>query len=127
MSRDTKGFAPVTDALSGKGAIHADRLAKRAHDPAPGFDIASIVAAAPEILDGMYGGLEDAAPSLDRRREMTIRVAARAGQRQALGRRRQSPRLFSRSRTGEGIIKAIAWTNQAPVKVFRTGLWQPFA
>jgi hypothetical protein len=54
----------------------------RGHDPAPDFgerggrgcggtniNIDSIVALAPEILDGIYGGLEDGPPSLDTRRE----------------------------------------------------------
>ena len=71
MSQATKRFAVITGASSG-----TDRLAKRGHDPAPGcverggdtnINIASIVALAPEILDGIYGGLEDGAPSLDRR------------------------------------------------------------
>jgi hypothetical protein len=84
MRRDTKGFAVVTGASPGIGTNRADGLAKRGHDPAPDFvergggggmniNIASLVALAPEILDGMYGGLEDVAlaPSLDRKREMT--------------------------------------------------------
>jgi hypothetical protein len=72
----------VTGASPGIGTNCADGLAKRGHDPAPDFvergggggmniNIASLVALAPEILDGIYGGLEDGAPSLDRKREMT--------------------------------------------------------
>ena len=38
-------------------------------DGGTNINIASIVALAPEILDGMYGGVEDGAPSLDRGEE----------------------------------------------------------
>jgi hypothetical protein len=85
VRRDTKHFAVVTGASPGIGTNCADGLAKRGHDPAPDFvehgggggtniNIASLVALAPEILDGMYGGLEDGAPNLDSRGEITDRV-----------------------------------------------------
>jgi hypothetical protein len=80
MRRNTKGFAVITGGSSGSSTNDADRLAKRGHDPAPGsiersgggaggtnINIESLVALAPEILDGIYGGLEDGPPSLDRR------------------------------------------------------------
>jgi hypothetical protein len=84
MSQASKRFAVITGASSGIGTNYADRPAKRGRDPAPGFverggsggggtniNIASIVALAPEILDGIYGGLEAGPPSLERRREKT--------------------------------------------------------
>jgi hypothetical protein len=70
MSRNTKGLALVTGASSG---TCADRREERGHAAAPGFaehddgtpgDIATIVAAAPEILEGIYNGLDDVPPRL---------------------------------------------------------------